>query len=108
MDLNDELGQISHIFSDKTGTLTSNYMDFRKFCVSGVSYGLGSTQIGLARRRRLGQDVSGLEEIASKLSSRKRTIAHVNFMDGSDSHEGQSVARDQLAAVSSSLAKDCT
>jgi phospholipid-transporting ATPase len=36
MDLNDELGQISHIFSDKTGTLTSNYMEFRKLTVGGT------------------------------------------------------------------------
>jgi phospholipid-transporting ATPase len=36
MDLNDELGQISHIFSDKTGTLTSNYMEFRKLTVNGA------------------------------------------------------------------------
>ncbi len=35
MDLNDELGQISHIFSDKTGTLTSNVMEFRKMCIDG-------------------------------------------------------------------------
>lgn len=33
MDLNDELGQITHIFSDKTGTFTLNYMEFRKVCV---------------------------------------------------------------------------
>lgn len=32
--------QVSHIFSDKTGTLTCNIMDFRKFSVGGVSYGL--------------------------------------------------------------------
>ena len=31
---------MSHIFSDKTGTLTCNVMDFRKFSVGGVSYGL--------------------------------------------------------------------
>ena len=30
MDQNDDLGQISHIFSDKTGTLTQNLMEFRK------------------------------------------------------------------------------
>jgi magnesium-transporting ATPase (P-type) len=58
MDLNDELGQISHIFSDKTGTLTSNVMEFRKLCVNGVSYGLGSTSSGLARRRRDGIDIT--------------------------------------------------
>mmetsp|Transcript_91190 Transcript_91190/g.162391 ORF Transcript_91190/g.162391 Transcript_91190/m.162391 type:complete len:1119 (+) Transcript_91190:76-3432(+) len=44
-DLNDELGQIEYVFSDKTGTLTQNVMDFRKFCVDGVSYGQGVTEI---------------------------------------------------------------
>lgn len=37
--LNEELGQISHIFSDKTGTLTCNIMAFKKFSAGLKSYG---------------------------------------------------------------------
>ena len=37
--LNEELGQIKFVFSDKTGTLTCNKMDFKRIMINGIVYG---------------------------------------------------------------------
>lgn len=69
LSLNEELGQISHIFSDKTGTLTSNSMDFRKMSIRGVKYGLGMTEIS-----------KSIEKINHNLSSSK-SLTSLNIKD---------------------------
>lgn len=37
--MNEELGQIQHVFSDKTGTLTCNIMEFKMLLCGSEIYG---------------------------------------------------------------------
>ena len=78
MTLNEELGQISHIFTDKTGTLTCNVMSFRKVSIGGISYGEGITEIGKVAWKLRGKLVP-TEILEYEKLAKDNTAPHVSF-----------------------------
>ena len=94
MTLNEELGQISHVFSDKTGTLTCNLMDFRKMSINGVVYGRGITEIGKAAWKLKGIEIPS-ESIVGEQKSRERAVPHVAFWCPQYEADMQSVDKHQ-------------
>ncbi len=99
MALVDECGIVSHIFSDKTGTLTQNIMQFRKCSVNGIPYGHGTTEMGLARLKRLGlplppnADSGGGGGGANKVVNYEGPELHA-ALNGDDGPEQQRMCRD--------------
>ena len=99
--LNDQLGQVTHIFSDKTGTLTANSFEFRKMTVGGFQYGVGTTEIAVISARGQARTEADRRNVKEKEVVLKRGIEnmkrpdktpHVNFVENSGE-------RRQLAAI---------
>ncbi|KAI9029999.1 hypothetical protein CLU79DRAFT_695464 [Phycomyces nitens] len=84
--ISDDLGQIEYVFSDKTGTLTQNVMEFRKCTIDGVSYGLGTTEASQGARLRTQntrhtENSGQIHDYESTFSNETEKEANVEFMN---------------------------
>ncbi|KAK3020773.1 hypothetical protein RJ639_045845 [Escallonia herrerae] len=87
--LNEELGQIDTILSDKTGTLTCNSMEFIKCSVAGIAYGRGVTEVEKAMAKRKGSPIvmNGRQDFEDSADSdSKSPVKGFNFKDERITH----------------------
>lgn len=80
--ISDDVGQIEYIFSDKTGTLTQNVMEFKKCTINGVPYGEAYTeaQAGMQKRQGIDTDAAGAQAREQIARDRERMLQDLRRM----------------------------
>jgi len=101
--ISDDLGQIEYVFSDKTGTLTQNIMEFQRCSVHGVAYGEGVTeaQRGAATREGRGDTLD-----PSELNEKLATLKHQMISTMQRTFKNRFMQPDKLTLVSPKFAED--
>lgn len=80
--LNEELGHVEIVLSDKTGTLTLNQMEFRKCSIAGISYGGDVNEVDLAASRRMNADVEAYRFSIEESSTASHSYEMFEFSVG--------------------------
>lgn len=101
--ISDDIGQIEYIFSDKTGTLTQNVMEFKKCTINGVTYGEAYTEALAGMQRREGIDVEtvGRQTKAKIANTKTEMLRQLRAI-----HDNPYLDDDQITFVSSDFVSD--
>ena len=101
--ISDDLGQIEYIFSDKTGTLTQNLMEFKKATIGGEPYGEAYTEAQAGMQKRQGVDVVK-EAARAREQIEKDRIETLRLIR--QSHDNPYLRDDELQMVAPNLVSD--
>ena len=101
--ISDDLGQIEYVFSDKTGTLTQNVMEFKKATINGVPYGEAYTeaQAGMQKRQGIDVEVEGAKARREIAQARAQMLADIRKL-----HDNPYLHDEELTFIAPDFIKD--